>query len=55
MSSTLPICERLPVRVAKTSTLAPLISAGRVALPEPTVIDGIPAALGDERLGVKPL
>ena len=38
ISSTLPTRERLPVRVANSSTLLPDSSAGRVALPEPTVI-----------------
>ena len=38
MSETLPTLDRFPVSVANTSTLRPVTSAGRVALPEPMVI-----------------
>ena len=39
MSEMLPTLDRFPVSVANTSTLRPVSSAGRVAFPEPTVIE----------------
>ena len=39
MSEMLPTLDRFPVSVANTSTLRPVSRAGRVAFPEPTVIE----------------